>query len=179
MVVGAGPLMRIASADAAWLTLFRFSPGEVVKKSLGICCGTKTNIAAIASMVERRAGAPTWVTLYDKSGSEVDLVVRARVQDADEDVSLEMLSVDAFSGEQSAASPLPPRGGRRVSQSADSPHPRVDSFSGGESTAPPLPCVGSFSGGESADSLLPRSHVTLEKQSVERDVEVQSSIKLV
>ena len=67
VVVGAGPQMRIASADAGWLRLFGFSLGEVANKSLAICSGPKTKIA-IESLVERGAGETTWITLYEKSG---------------------------------------------------------------------------------------------------------------
>jgi len=105
VVVGAGARMLIAGADAGWLRLFGFSAGEVVKRSsLRICCGPKTKIDTIPSLVERTAGAaPTWVTLYEKSGSEVVVVVRATcVEEGDDDANpqfaIEMLSVDWISG---------------------------------------------------------------------------------
>ncbi|KAJ1483784.1 hypothetical protein T484DRAFT_2563797 [Baffinella frigidus] len=94
-----GPRMRIASADAGWLQLFRFSLGEVANKSLAICSGPKTKIKAIESMLESRAGPPTWVTLYDKSGSEVVLIVRASLtrEENEDNLALEMQSVDSLS----------------------------------------------------------------------------------
>jgi hypothetical protein len=105
VVVGSGPRMVIASADAGWLRLFGFSAGEVVKRSsLKICCGPKTKIDTTESLVDRTAGAaPTWITLYEKNGSEVVVVVRAtRVEEGDDDAkpqfALEMQSVDWLSG---------------------------------------------------------------------------------
>ncbi|KAJ1491645.1 hypothetical protein T484DRAFT_1932984 [Baffinella frigidus] len=91
---GAGSGMRIASADAGWLRLFGFCLGEVANKSLGIVSGPMTKIE-IESLVERGAGAPTRDTFYEKSGSEVVVLVRAsRFED---NIVLEMKSIDLFS----------------------------------------------------------------------------------
>lgn len=96
--------MRIASADAGWLRLFRFSPGEVLNKTLAICYGPKTKLKDIESLVGSRAAAPTWVTFYDKGGSEVVMAVRRHgcptcmnAQGDEDNVTLEMKSVDSFS----------------------------------------------------------------------------------
>ncbi|KAJ1491614.1 hypothetical protein T484DRAFT_1932914 [Baffinella frigidus] len=95
VVVGAGPRMRIASADAGWLRMFGFSLGEVANKSLAICSGPKTRIS-IESLVERGAGVPASITFYEKNGSEVVVVVRAsRFED---NIAFEMQSFDLFAG---------------------------------------------------------------------------------
>ena len=102
VVVGAGPRLQIREASAGWFRLFGFSAGEVAERSLRICSGPKTKMVAIETLVDairlpkrRSLGAPIWCTLYDRSGSEVFVVIRAasRLEDGD-DIALEIQRID-------------------------------------------------------------------------------------
>jgi hypothetical protein len=92
--------MRIRNADPRWLQLFGFSLGEVLSKSLRICSGPKTKLATISTLLAKAGSsscAPTWVTMYEKSGDEICLVVRAALgEDGSGDVVLEMQGVNSL-----------------------------------------------------------------------------------
>jgi hypothetical protein len=100
VTVSAEPHMRIRNADPRWLQLFGFSLGEVLSKSLRICSGPKTKLATISTLLAKAGSsscAPTWVTMYEKSGDEICLVVRAALgEDGSGDVVLEMQGVNSL-----------------------------------------------------------------------------------
>ncbi|KAJ1482608.1 hypothetical protein T484DRAFT_1803357 [Baffinella frigidus] len=107
VVVSPMPQFRVQKADARWHKMFGFSSSDVQNKSLRMACGpqTKMQVLRTSSLVASSWRAPEFVTLYAKSGEEISLVVRAKLEGAEGHIAFEMRPLDAASSATPDATP--------------------------------------------------------------------------
>ncbi|KAJ1495520.1 hypothetical protein T484DRAFT_1740833 [Baffinella frigidus] len=101
VVVSPFPQFRVQGADEQWLRLLGFNSNDVQNKSLRIAAGPKTKMNLLSQLCSSATATPSppeWVTLYAKSGEEMWVVVRAKRENDDGHILLEMQSLSAAAG---------------------------------------------------------------------------------